>query len=54
MSECYDDYEGRLRDVIAAAIARIRGEFDSAELVKFGPLSSDTLADVLAILRTSV
>lgn len=36
---------------IAAAMARLNGEFDHPELVKFGALSTDAKADVLAILR---
>lgn len=34
-----------------AAMARIKGEWDNPHLLAFGPLSTDTLADVLAILE---
>ena len=36
---------------IAAIIARIQGEWDHPDLQAFGPLSTDTLADVLAIAK---
>ncbi|CAM5563729.1 hypothetical protein [Eoetvoesiella caeni] len=35
---------------IEAAVARIQGEFDNVELVKFGPLSINVSDDVLQIL----
>jgi hypothetical protein len=38
-------------EIIEAAIARIHGEWDSPALLKFGALTPDTLADVLAILK---
>lgn len=34
-----------------AIIARIQGEFDHPALVEYGPLGTDTLADILAIAR---
>lgn len=37
--------------VVDAAIARIEGEWDNPALLALGPLSVDTLADVLKILR---
>jgi hypothetical protein len=38
---------------LRAIQARIRGEWDCPDLVKFGPLSTDTLQDVLAIIKAA-
>lgn len=35
---------------IAAAVARLQGDFDHQELMKYGPLSTDTAKDVMEIL----
>lgn len=51
MHKSYDDFEGRAASAIRAALARIRGEWDQTDLVAFGPLTPDTLADVQAILE---
>lgn len=46
-----DDREARLAGAIRAALARIRGEWDQPDLMAFGPLLPDKLADVTAILE---
>ena len=51
MSTSYDDYEGRINAAVRAALARIRGDFDDPDLIAFGPLQPDPLADVQAILE---
>lgn len=45
------DTTGQMVTALAAIVARIQGEFDHPALVEFGPLSTDTMADVLAIAR---
>lgn len=45
------DSTGQLVTALAAIVARIQGEFDHPALAAFGPLGTDTLADVLAIAR---
>lgn len=38
---------------LRAIVARIQGEFDQPDLVAFGPLSPDRMADVLAIAEAA-
>lgn len=56
MSKNYDvDHEAEAaKAAIRAIVARINGEFDQSDLVEFGPLSTDTLADVLAIAQAAM
>ena len=50
MSKCYD-IDVRALEAIRA---RIAGEWDNPALVAFGPLSTDTLADVDAIAKEGI
>ena len=49
-----DDQEIILTEALEAIKARIMGEFDNAQLMKIGPLSTDTETDILHIIASAV
>lgn len=46
-------YDVDVRELVAIR-ARIQGKFDNPELVAFGPLTADTLVDVLRIAEEGI
>lgn len=48
-SEGWDLCGSNTKHALRAIVARIKGEFDNPELMLFGPLSTDTVKDILNI-----